>query len=75
VAIVGNIRFRNLVADAIPNYSKAITRLEKSIVVQQIIDTIHSEGGKFLKLSSGYYSELTVQQCKDKCSHGELSMF
>jgi hypothetical protein len=44
-------------------------------VVQHIIDTIHSEGGRFLKpLSSGCYLELTAQQRKDKIAHAIRDM-
>jgi hypothetical protein len=45
----GNKRFRDLITSAIPDYDKAESRLEKSLVVHSIVEGIRSVGGRFLK--------------------------
>lgn len=45
----GNKRFRDLVAVAVDNYNNAGSRLEKSTVVNAIVDEISSAGGRFLR--------------------------
>lgn len=53
----GNKRFREVITDSIPEYNRADSRLEKSLVVHSIVESIRSEGGRFLKedRSTGNY--------------------
>ena len=48
---VGNIRFRDLIRTHLPEYSIAVTKTDKSMIVSAIIDTIRrlSPEGGFIK--------------------------
>jgi len=46
---VGNQGFRKCVESHLKEYSKATTKLEKSLIVSNIIDTIQSRGGIFVR--------------------------
>lgn len=46
---IGNRRFRYTIALALKRYSKAENRRSKSIVIDEIIDLVHSNGGRFLQ--------------------------
>lgn len=48
-ATAGNVRFRELVAQAVEAYKLAEKRLGKPLVVQSVIDAVHAEGGRFLR--------------------------
>lgn len=45
----GNKRFRKLVSAAVDSYDNAGSRVEKSTVVNAIVEEIHSAGGRFLR--------------------------
>jgi len=45
----GNKRFRDLVARAIDGYNHATSRLEKTTVVNEIVEKITAAGGRFLR--------------------------
>jgi hypothetical protein len=47
--LAGNKRFRELVAAATASYNSAVSRLDKSIVVNAIVEEIKSAGGRFLR--------------------------
>jgi len=68
---VGNKRFRDAVSAALPDYTKATNRYEKSLVVHAIVDDIKNSGGRFLKnnYTTGRWYELSDQQAKEKVGH------
>jgi hypothetical protein len=68
---VGNKRFREAVAEALPSYMKADNRYDKSLVVHAIVNNIRLSGGRFLKHNSttGAWCELNDQQAKEKVGH------
>ncbi|KAL7563072.1 hypothetical protein ACA910_022565 [Epithemia clementina (nom. ined.)] len=68
---VGNKRFRETITNSLQDYSNAETRVEKSLVVLSIFDSIRTRGGRFLKRddAEGRWYELSDQQTKDKIAH------
>jgi hypothetical protein len=69
--VVGNKRFREMVAASLDEYIEAGNRFEKSLVIHRIVDQIQAEGGRFLKKDTrvGKWCELTQQQSKEKVGH------
>lgn len=63
----GNKRFRDIITECIPEYNQANSRLEKSLVVHSIVESVRGEGGRFLKetQSTGewYGTLLRVSYC------------
>jgi hypothetical protein len=45
----GNKRYRELIAAATPRYSETMNKLEKTMIVTEIVDAIHKLEGKFIK--------------------------
>mmetsp|Transcript_20627 Transcript_20627/g.47649 ORF Transcript_20627/g.47649 Transcript_20627/m.47649 type:complete len:178 (-) Transcript_20627:318-851(-) len=68
---VGNRRFRVTVAMNAEKYLKAPTKLEKSLVVIQIVDTIRDGGGHFVKYDRKTQSwvEIGDQLAREKVGH------
>ena len=46
---VGNERYRKLIADATPKYSQTSNKLEKTMIVSEIVQAVHKTNGKFIK--------------------------
>lgn len=68
---MGNKRFRDAVAAALPAYMEADNRYDKSLVVHAIVNEIRQAGGRFLKnnFTTGTWCELNDQQAKEKVGH------
>ena len=49
VYVAGNKRFRDLITSSLTEYNKSESRLEKSLVVHSIVESIRTAGGRFLK--------------------------
>lgn len=75
---IGNRRFRILIALSIQRYASAPTRAHKSAVIRDIVETIHSIGGRFLqenkKTGSSAWEELDDKQMYDKVGHALREM-
>ena len=63
----GNKRFRGLIRASADAYDKACTKLEKSAVVTQIIDSIREGGGGFVRQQpSGAWCEVGDGVAREK---------
>ena len=65
-----NVKFRQLVSDAQPQYIQS-TKKEKTQIAKSIVATVRSRGGRFLKLSdnnSGYYYDVGDKNATAKTS-------
>lgn len=79
---VGNRRFRVLVALLSQKYIDAPTRVHKSMVIRDVVDTVHKLGGKFVrstKMKIGanrttVWEELVEKQIYDKIGHAFRDM-
>lgn len=79
---VGNRRFRILVAVMTQKYISAPTRAHKSMVIRDVVETIHGCGGKFVRQckfkrsSNGatLWEELSEKQIYDKVGHAFRDM-
>jgi len=71
---VGNKRFRVIVQTYLSSYSQAKVRAEKTRIVSQVIEIIHSAGGCFVKFednnteggNGGYWYEVDVATAREK---------
>jgi hypothetical protein len=45
----GNQKYRELIAAATPRYSETTNKLEKTLIVSEIVEAVHKSGGKFIK--------------------------
>ena len=78
-AHIGNKKFRKLIEELRQSYQNAPSREIKTQITCQVISTIHSQGGRFLKLvdtekqsTSGEklrWEEVTEQYAREKVSH------
>ena len=78
-AHVGNKKFRKLIEELRQSYQNAPSREIKTQITCQVISTIHSQGGRFLKLldskmpsKSGeklMWEEVSEQYAREKVSH------
>jgi hypothetical protein len=70
---VGNRRFRVLIALSVSKYVHAPSRAHKSAVIKDIVDSIHTAGGRFLQRPKGVstckWEELDEKQTYDKIGH------
>lgn len=71
---IGNRRFRVLVALAHEKYANAPSRAQKSIVIKDIVDSVHNGGGRFLQRLGCYWVELDDKQTHDKVGHALRDM-
>ena len=64
----GNRRFRALVKDHLPTYSKCVTKMQKTRLVSHIIDTVRkgSPEGGFVKNVKGQWYEVGDRRAKEK---------
>ena len=67
-------RFRVLVALAHDKYANAPSRANKSIVIKDIVDSIHNGGGRFLQRLGCNWVELDDKQTHDKVGHALRDM-
>lgn len=70
----GNKRFRQIIADHIEIYANATTRLDKSMVVSAICDTVR-RNGDFVRQSSddgssSQWETVTERMAREKCGQG-----
>jgi len=64
----GNTFFRALADQSAEQYGKATSRFERSVIVTQIIETIRSKGGKFVKKTGpGKWIEVGDLLAREKC--------
>jgi hypothetical protein len=75
---VGNRRFRVLIALSVSKYVHAPSRAHKSAVIKDIVDSIHTAGGRFLQRPKGAstckWEELDEKQTYDKIGHALRDM-
>ncbi|CAB9516088.1 Nitrilase family, member 2 [Seminavis robusta] len=65
----GNLRFRNTIKEFVPQYSKATTKLEKSLLVSAIVDSVRDytvDGGFVKKFEDGNWYEVGDAACREK---------
>lgn len=65
----GNRRFREMIRSNVENYKQARTKLEKSLIVSSIVDTIRqsSPDGGFVKREDGLWFEVGDHIAREKC--------
>lgn len=68
---VGNRKFRDIVAEAIPGYVTATSRATKSEIVTSIVRRVRESGGRFLKRDNDrkVWYVLNYTQSKEKAGH------
>jgi hypothetical protein len=71
---VGNRRFRVLVSLSLDSYKNAPTRAHKSAVIKNIVDSVHTGGGRFLQRKGSGWIELDEKQTHDKVGHALRDM-
>lgn len=71
---IGNRRFRVLVALAHEKYANAPSRAHKSLVIKEIVDSVHNGGGRFLQRLGCNWVELDDKQTHDKVGHALRDM-
>ena len=69
----GNVRFRNIVQGYLPRYKTAPTRLDRSILIIEIVEDICDSGGYFLKHREEIASSTTKKRQKTKDSVGDTN--
>jgi hypothetical protein len=62
----GNQRYRQLLSDKLPQYSQLSTKLEKSLLVSEIVDSIQSQGGDFMKQINGQWVPVDEAVAREK---------
>lgn len=55
---VGNRRFRVIASNFLERYSQANSKSKKSQIVSNVIDTVRSSGGAFLRMENGIWWEV-----------------
>jgi hypothetical protein len=68
---IGNKRFRRIIESFREQYQHAESRDQKTQISSQVIDMIHKDGGRFMKLeeSTGLWEEVGSQYEREKVSH------
>ena len=69
---VGNVRFRALLREKAESYSQAKNKFDKSLIVTEIMDTIHNSSppGRFVKKDKGEWVEITEYSAREKVGQG-----
>ena len=68
--LVGNRRFREVVAQSIDDYNSAQCRAEKCGIVETIMSHVAASGGRFLKQDDdGNWQELEAETVRQKIAH------
>lgn len=65
----GNLRLHNLLEEKLDEYNSSTIK-EKTKLIADIVDTIHAEGGRFLKQDRGPWFQVDEKQAREKVSHG-----
>ena len=63
---VGNQRLEILAKTVLPQFADAADKDDKSKVVTYLIDSVHKNGGSFLKLVNGEYVEANMRATREK---------
>ena len=63
---IGNRRFRVLVEMNLEKYSNTMTKSEKTSIVKEIVETIRSAGGSFVKFEKGEWYEVGDAAAREK---------
>ena len=67
---IGNRRFRVTISIFLRRYLENTNRLDRSMLIYEIIDTVHESGSRFLKESSnGEWVELSQKERRNKVGH------
>ena len=67
---VGNRKFRVFVGLHLKRYMEAATRLEKTMVVNAVVDSVQQAGGRFLKLNKdGMWYVVSQKEAREKVGH------
>lgn len=65
----GNRYFQDVLDDFAPRYHVATSKQEKMVMTKDVVATIHSSGGRFLKFKDGAWEEISTIAARDKVSH------
>jgi len=67
----GNRRFRSIIRDHVPDYAFAKTKIDKSIVLQSVIDRVKASGDNamFVRFSKGRWYEISDDRTREKVGH------
>lgn len=65
----GNRRFRAMIEDNLEKYSKANSKLEKSLIVSEIVDAVRESSpyGGFIREEGGVWYEVGDHIAREKC--------
>lgn len=67
---IGNRRFRIIISLFLPRYLKTKSRVDRSKLINEIVDTVHSAGGQFLKeLPDWDLHEVEPKEGRNKVGH------
>ena len=71
----GNRRFRALITERLESYSKAGSKLEKSVIVSEIVDSVReaSPDGGFVKEERGHWFEVGDHNAREKIGQRYVS--
>ena len=64
----GNLRFRKLIQEILPEYSKATSKLEKGLLVSRVVDGVRdmTPNGGFIKKIGNRWYEVGDAACREK---------
>lgn len=68
----GNKRFRAIVAQHVTDYTTAKTKIDKSTVLNSIVDQVRSQNNgqaRFVALRDGQWNEISKEQVHEKAGH------
>ncbi|KAL3921852.1 MAG: hypothetical protein SGILL_002526 [Bacillariaceae sp.] len=65
----GNKRFQIVLDMFAPRYDAATSKQEKMTMTKEIVKSIQSSGGRFLKYKDGHWLEISDVTARDKASH------
>jgi hypothetical protein len=65
---IGNRRFRVVANIYTERYSRADSKVAKTVIVSEIIAVIHQAGGSFCKFESGAWIEVEIHHAREKVS-------
>jgi hypothetical protein len=72
---IGNRRFRVTISFSLHKYvNQALTRGDKSVIIQSIVEMIKDCGGRFLQSRSGEWVEMTDKHAREKVGHALRDM-
>ena len=64
----GNKRFRALLESKLEEYSKATSKLEKSLLVSSILDAVQQQNGSFIKEENRQWYQVKEHSVREKIS-------